>query len=125
MSLDWQAVFSSAVATAANAAKKRTPHLEDYVREVCAHREQAAREVGQAFTAGDIDPRPDRPHRDLRRQRRHRRSAFDRALGIDPGPSDGSFGPHTAAAVLAFQLMNGLVADGEAGPQTLKALGLA
>lgn len=45
-------------------------------------------------------------------------------LGFNAGKIDGSYGPHTAAAVNAFQLSNGLVADGEAGPITLKALGL-
>jgi hypothetical protein len=47
------------------------------------------------------------------------------ALGFSPGPSDGDYGPHTAAAVLAFQLEQGLVADGEAGPKTFAALGIA
>lgn len=46
------------------------------------------------------------------------------ALGFDPGLPDGAYGPHTAAAVYAFQLTQGLVADGEAGMATLKALGL-
>lgn len=45
-------------------------------------------------------------------------------LGFDPGPLDGDYGPKTAAAVAAFQLAKGLVADGEVGPQTLKALAL-
>lgn len=45
--------------------------------------------------------------------------------GISPGEIDGVYGPHTAAAVQAFQLIEGLVADGEAGSQTLQALGLA
>jgi len=44
--------------------------------------------------------------------------------GFSPGDIDGVFGPHTAAAVHAFQLTQGLVADGEAGRQTLEALGL-
>lgn len=46
-----------------------------------------------------------------------------KALGYDPGPLDGEFGHKTAAAVAAFQLVKGLVPDGEAGPKTLKALG--
>ena len=45
-------------------------------------------------------------------------------LGFSPGDIDGVFGPHTAAAVHAFQLTQGLVADGEAGRQTLEALAL-
>jgi N-acetylmuramoyl-L-alanine amidase len=45
--------------------------------------------------------------------------------GFSPGDIDGAFGPHTAAAVHAFQLTQGMVADGEAGRQTLQALGLA
>ena len=44
--------------------------------------------------------------------------------GFMVGEFDGVFGPHTAAAVHAFQLSRGLVADGEAGPQTLQALRL-
>lgn len=54
---------------------------------------------------------------------RLQRALADR--GFSPGDIDGSFGPHTAAAVHAFQLTQGLVADGEAGRNTLKALGLA
>ena len=46
------------------------------------------------------------------------------ARGFSPGDIDGSFGPHTAAAVHAFQLTERMVADGEAGDTTLKALGL-
>jgi len=40
------------------------------------------------------------------------------AKGFSPGVVDGSYGPHTAAAVAAFQLSVGLVADGEAGSAT-------
>jgi hypothetical protein len=43
---------------------------------------------------------------------------------IDPGEIDGVFGPHTEAAVRAFQLEAGLVPDGEAGRLTLRKLGL-
>lgn len=53
--------------------------------------------------------------------------ALQRALrkqGLDPGPIDGIFGPHTEAAVRAFQLLSGLVPDGEAGKTTLGKLGL-
>lgn len=38
---------------------------------------------------------------------------------------DADFGPHTTAAVEAYQRAHGLTADGIAGPQTLTALGLA
>jgi hypothetical protein len=47
------------------------------------------------------------------------------AVGFDPGPIDGKFGPLTNAAVVAFQLAHGLVPDGEVGPQTAGALGLS
>ena len=48
-----------------------------------------------------------------------------RTEGFAPGVIDGEFGPHTQAAVVAFQLSNGLVADGEIGPVTAAELGLA
>ena len=44
--------------------------------------------------------------------------------GFDPGSIDGEFGPHTHAAVVAFQLSTGLLPDGEVGPKTASALGL-
>lgn len=44
--------------------------------------------------------------------------------GFDPGSPDGEFGPHTHAAVVAFQLSQGLLPDGEVGPQTAAALGV-
>lgn len=44
--------------------------------------------------------------------------------GFDPGALDGEFGPHTHAAVVAFQLSEGLLPDGEVGPQTAAALGI-
>jgi peptidoglycan L-alanyl-D-glutamate endopeptidase CwlK len=47
-----------------------------------------------------------------------------KAAGFRPGRIDGDFGPHTEAAVLAFQRSAGLLADGIVGPRTAKALGL-
>jgi N-acetylmuramoyl-L-alanine amidase len=53
--------------------------------------------------------------------------AIQKALqqaGFDPGAIDGAFGPHTASAVLAFQLSNQLQPDGEVGPETAASLGV-
>ena len=47
-----------------------------------------------------------------------------RDKGYDSGAIDGVFGPHTDAAVRAFQMEKSLASDGEAGPRTMKALGL-
>jgi hypothetical protein len=44
------------------------------------------------------------------------------AAGFDTGGLDGVFGPHTHAAVLAFQLASGLAGDGEVGRLTARAL---
>jgi len=44
------------------------------------------------------------------------------ANGFDPGEIDGEFGPATEAAVLNFQRTQGLVEDGEVGPNTAAAL---
>lgn len=46
-------------------------------------------------------------------------------VGFNPGRIDGDFGPATKAALIGFQKSAGLLADGIAGPRTLKALGLA
>jgi DNA-binding winged helix-turn-helix (wHTH) protein len=43
-------------------------------------------------------------------------------LGFDPVYIDGQYGPLTAHAVRAFQQANGLVVDGEVGPETRGAL---
>jgi lysozyme len=44
------------------------------------------------------------------------------AAGYSPGVADGSFGPNTKAALVAFQSANGLTADGIFGPMTRAAL---
>jgi murein DD-endopeptidase MepM/ murein hydrolase activator NlpD len=46
------------------------------------------------------------------------------ALGFNPGPSDGVFGPRTLDAVLDFQRSLGLQVDGLVGPQTRSRLGV-
>lgn len=43
--------------------------------------------------------------------------------GFNPGVLDSNFGGGTEAALLAFQRSEGLLADGIAGPRTLRALG--
>lgn len=45
-----------------------------------------------------------------------------RQLGLDPGRTDGIYGPRTAAAVRQLQAGAGIPSDGVAGPQTLAAL---
>lgn len=45
-----------------------------------------------------------------------------KAAGFDPGTIDGEYGPHTVAAVFAFQKVNRLVADGTVGPRTAAKL---
>ncbi len=44
------------------------------------------------------------------------------ALGIDPGPIDGIFGPRTKAAVTSFQEQHNLEADGVANEETLLSI---
>lgn len=45
--------------------------------------------------------------------------------GYYSGSVDGVYGSATESAVKAFQRKNGLTADGKAGPQTLKAMGIS
>lgn len=42
--------------------------------------------------------------------------------GFNPGPLDGYYGQKTYSAVIAFQILHGLAADGEVGPKTFNEL---
>ena len=79
-----------------------------------------ATEANQATTVqlalGSGYGRPDGSARVRSLQRRLR------ALGQQPGPVDGLYGPLTAAAVRRYQSVAGLAVDGIAGPETMKAL---
>lgn len=44
------------------------------------------------------------------------------ALGYDPGPQDGVFGPRTLEAVRRFQKESGIAVDGVVGPRTVEFL---
>jgi lysozyme family protein len=46
------------------------------------------------------------------------------AMGINPGPIDGAFGPKTHDAVERYQEQKGLQVDGIAGPETFASLGM-
>jgi N-acetylmuramoyl-L-alanine amidase len=47
------------------------------------------------------------------------------AKGFNPGDIDGKFGTHTSAAVVAFQIDQGLTPDGEVGLETATKLGVS
>jgi peptidoglycan hydrolase-like protein with peptidoglycan-binding domain len=45
-----------------------------------------------------------------------------RTLGFDPGVIDGIIGGHSKDAIKGYQQSKGLPADGDAGPDTRKAM---
>jgi peptidoglycan hydrolase-like protein with peptidoglycan-binding domain len=45
--------------------------------------------------------------------------------GLEPGPIDGHFGPHTAAAIRRLQELEGLEPDGRISQAVLARVGLA
>ena len=47
------------------------------------------------------------------------------AAGFDPGGTDGSFGPATSTALIAFQTRHGLRPDGSVDPATAAALNIS
>ncbi len=67
-------------------------------------------ELSSAFTRGDSDPRVEEAQERLRQ------------LGYYPGQLDGVYGHQTKMAVLKYQKLNGLNADGVLGPETWRAL---
>lgn len=80
----------------------------------------------QSVAAGALAPLWDNSGINLRRGQRSSdvRELQDalRALGFDPGPTDGHFGSKTEAAVRNFQRANGLAVDGWVGNQSWRAL---
>jgi peptidoglycan hydrolase-like protein with peptidoglycan-binding domain/DNA invertase Pin-like site-specific DNA recombinase len=67
-----------------------------------------------AIWSGYDQPEGSREVRDLQRRLQ--------ALGHEPGPIDGLYGPLTEAAVERFQAREGLAVDGTVGPRTTRAL---
>lgn len=67
---------------------------------------------------------PDRPRIGLgsRGEAVRRAQAALAALGHDPGPADGIFGPRTRDAAIAFQTAAGLTPDGIIGPRSWAAI---
>ncbi len=97
-----------------------------------AEAEAAARAEAEAKAAAEAEAEAQRrAEEEARRQAEEearRRAETTRvqevlaANGYYAGPVDGEAGPATAAAVMAFQKVNGLSRDGAIGPQTLAAI---
>jgi hypothetical protein len=86
-------------------------------------------ELAYAVTGAPVDPQPlpfllklENPNMTGTIVRKVQRALKD--LGYDPGVIDGAYGPHTVAAVIAFQSAKRLVADGVVGPLTAAKLGV-